>query len=170
MNVRQKEKPPRLLRKGKALTGLFTMLFFSLAGTLSAQTEKFIVVHFSSSQKLYFPVTDIPKMILEGGNLWIGNSAFSIGNLKKYTIEEYITGIENAEDNASGNKIVVSKGNLLLSGNSSLPIRLHDTAGKEIRILRKTTGTGHVLIDTRNLVPGIYLLTVEEETLKIRIQ
>jgi hypothetical protein len=130
-----------------------------------------LTLYLSSGTTLSFPVEEKPQITFEGNVLCISTERFQITNVKKYTFSENeALAIETVEaekgdlalTKLEGEKIAVSV------KDASAVVRVYSSKGVE-QSVHKAVGTdGRVILDLTGLMPDVYVISVGEETLKIR--
>ena len=136
----------------------------------SAAPRDCLIVHFTDGSYVVFPLERSPQVTFDGGVVQIADKRYQVTNVRKYTIgDSEHAGIEaiNSGDTKQpysfdGNTIVVKV------GANSQKVSLHTAGGVEIPISAKPDANGFMRIPLPSHSEQVYLLTIGNETIKIR--
>lgn len=134
-----------------------------------SQTEEkdCIVVHFSDDFFAVFPITDNPKITFDEGVVQILTERYQLMNVRKYTFDN--TGNVGIEDVVDNSGLTFSKdGNVLILSPKGKSVKLFSTSGIELPIKSRNIGNGMLSIDLSGYASGVYMLSVGNESIKIR--
>ncbi|MDE6722447.1 MAG: hypothetical protein K2J84_09935 [Bacteroidaceae bacterium] len=149
---------------------LFT-LFTAWASLTHASDTNYLVIHLSSGTRLTLPVEDRPQITFDGNVLCISTERFLFSDVLKYTFSENdAVGIEAIDADKPGVSLKRLDGEKIAVRvkDASAMVRVHSTNGVEQPIRRTAGEEGAVILDLTGLVPGVYMISVGGETLKIR--
>ena len=149
----------------------FNKIFLSVAFaciSLAAAAEDCLVVHLSGGKKVAFAIAKRPKVTFDGGVVCIQTERLQIQNVKKYTIEDVdLVNIETAvEDNEERLQLKGSTAYVRTTGNE--PVKCYTVDGIELPVRKKNEGNGVVSVDLSEIDQPVVILTVGEESIKIR--
>ena len=135
---------------------------------LSQTDEKdCIVVHFSDDSFAVFPITDNPKITFDEGVVQILTERYQIINVRKYTFDN--TGNVGIKDVVDNSGLTFSQdGNVITLSPKGKTVKLFSTSGIELPIKAKNNGNGMLSIDLSGYVSGVYMLSVGNESIKIK--
>ena len=135
---------------------------------LSQTDEKdCIVVHFSDDSFAVFPITDNPKITFDEGVVQILTERYQIINVRKYTFDN--TGNVGIKDVVGNSGLTFSQdGNVITLSPKGKTVKLFSTSGIELPIKAKNNGNGMLSIDLSGYVSGVYMLSVGNESIKIK--
>lgn len=156
--------------------GLLRCLFLvvwmaGFAGTARADVPGYLVLHLNAGGRLYFSLTDVPRLTLAKGTLSLASEHFLISNVKKYTFARALeTGISSADSDTGKRWFADSdQGLIYIKGNKArTDIHVYAVDGKELRLPVQHMPDNTSVIDLRTSGPGIYLLKIGDETFKIQ--
>ena len=152
----------------KTLLLLFCFSFAYLS--VLAKPRDCIILHLMNGSKLVFPLTSEPQITIEDGILTIGAKNFIFSNVKKYTFGDM------ESDGIS--EIEISNGHYEINGeilyvkplNPSMPVTLCTIEGIIIPVNRQFDINGNLIIQLPDGYNGIFLLSIGDETIKIKRQ
>lgn len=147
------------------------ILSLAIAGlNLAAAAEDCLVVHLSSGKKVFFAIDERPKVTFDGGVVCIQTERLQIQNVRKYTIEDVdLVNIETAvEDNEERFQMKGSTAYVRTTGNE--PVKCYTVDGIELPVSKKNEGNGVVSVDLSEIDQPVVILTVGEESIKIRMK
>ena len=130
-----------------------------------------LTLYLSSGTTLSFPVEDKPQITFEGNVLCISTERFQITNVRKYTFSENeALAIETVEANKEGVELTKLEGEKIAVSvkDASAVVRVYSSKGVEQNIHKAVGTDGQVILDLTGLMPDVYVISVGEETLKIR--
>ena len=156
--------------KRKVIASL--VLLGSIVTTATAEQRDCLTVHLASGGKVFFPLTEEPVITFDGGVVTIATGRYQISEVRKYTFDDFATDIENAEGDGTAVDGYSPDGRFfsIRLKDASVPVRLRTAGGIEVPRGLKPDGNGVIRIDMSRLGQDIYLLTVGNETIKIRRQ
>ena len=126
-----------------------------------------IVVHFSDDSFAVFPITDNPKITFDEGVVQILTERYLLMNVRKYTFDN--TGNVGIEDVVDNSGLTFSQdGNVITLSPKGKTVKLFSTSGIELPIKAKNNGNGMLSIDLSGYVSGVYMLSVGNESIKIK--
>lgn len=147
---------------------LFCLLLVTL--TALARPRDCIIVHLVGGGQVVFPIEGSPQISFDGSVVAIGDERYQVTNIKKYVIgdseEQVLEGIESS----------LSLKNFILEGNSLLvrlsdvhtPVRLCTIDGMNVPFNAKPNSDGLLNVPLPHEAGIIYLLSIGNETIKIR--
>lgn len=140
--------------------------------TATAAEHDCLTVHLASGGKVFFPLAEEPVITFDGGVVTIATGRYQISEVRKYTFDDFATDIGNVEDDGTTVDGYSPDGRFfsIRLKDASVPVRLRTTGGIEVPLGLKPDGNGVIRIDMSRLGQEIYLLTVGNETIKIRRQ
>ena len=143
------------------------LLFFGLSA-YSAPRDC-IILHFMDGSYVVVPLEGNPKITFDGNIVQIDNERYQFTNVRKYTIaDSENSGIIDIRDGNSG-RVSFDKDQMVVRLNSpSQTVRLHSAVGVEIPIDTKPDVNGVLRIPIPQSPNQVYLLTIGNETIKIR--
>ena len=151
----------------------FNKIFLSVAFaciSLAAAAEDCLVVHLSGEKKVAFAIAKRPKVTFDGGVVCIQTERLQIQNVRKYTIEDVdLVNIETAvEGNEERFQMKGSTAYVRTTGNE--PVKCYTVDGIELPVRKKNEGNGVVSVDLSEVNQPVVILTVGEESIKIRMK
>ena len=143
-------------------------VFWVVQPCLSQTDDKdCIVVHFSDDSFAVFPFTDNPKITFDEGVVQILTERYQLMNVRKYTFDN--TGNVGIEDVVNNSGLTFSQdGNVITLSPKGKTVQLFSTSGIELPIKAKNNGNGMLSIDMSGYVSGVYMLSVGNESIKIK--
>lgn len=147
---------------------LFVLLFAVVLPSHAAENN-FLVVHLHSGTRLTFSVEEKPQITFEGSILCINTERYQISDVRKYTFDgneeadiQEIEGSKNSFKFLDGERISVSV------KDPSAIVRIYSSKGIEYPVKRENNANGNVVINMTGLMPDVYIITIGDETIKIR--
>lgn len=124
----------------------------------------------TDGSKLVFPLKSEPRITIDDGILTIGVRNFIFSNVKKYTFGDM------ESDGIS--EILVNNGHYEINGdilyvkpsNQSMPVTLCTIEGIMIPVKKQIDTNGNLIIQLPEGYNGILLLSIGNETIKIKRQ
>lgn len=143
-------------------------VFWVVQPCLSQTDDKdCIVVHFSDDFFAVFPITDNPKITFDEGVVQILTERYLLMNVRKYTFDN--TGNVGIKDVVDNSGLAFSQdGNVITLLPKGKTVKLFSTSGIELPIKAKNNGNGMLSIDLSGYVSGVYMLSVGNESIKIK--
>ena len=143
-------------------------VFWVVQPCLSQTDDKdCIVVHFSDDFFAVFPITDNPKITFDEGVVQILTERYLLMNVRKYTFDN--TGNVGIKDVVDNSGLAFSQdGNVITLLPKGKTVKLFSTSGIELPIKAKNNGNGMLSIDLSGYVSGVYMLSVGNESKKIK--
>lgn len=157
------------MKKNILFKKTFLVLIILLTcNTILANELNCIVIYLKTGNKIILSMKDYPKIVVENNKISLGTNHFSISNISKYTFENITQSIDDT--NLSDDKIIsLSDGHVYIKSKKSKSfIKLHTVSGKELNIETHTLGNGIIDINLTSHPIGVYLLTIDGETIKIQ--
>ncbi len=143
-----------------------------LTSSLLAEKRDCLLLHFNNGHQVVFLLKDGPKVTFEGNLVSVGTGQYQFSNIQKYIIadsESINTGIALLDKESE--KCRIEAGVLyLLTGNQSCMVRLYGSDGKEMPIDGKVGSGDMRSFDLSGYASGVYLLRVDDETIKFSIK
>ena len=138
--------------------------------SLAALAEDCLVVHLSGGKKVAFAIAKRPKVTFDGGVVCIQTERLQIQNVRKYTIEDVaLVNIETAvEGNEERFQMKGSTAYVRTTGNE--PVKCYTVDGIELPVRKKNEGNSVVSVDLSEVNQPEVILTVGEESIKIKIK
>lgn len=138
--------------------------------SLAALAEDCLVVHLSGGKKVAFAIAKRPKVTFDGGVVCIQTERLQIQNVRKYTIEDVdLVNIETAvEGNEERFQMKGSTAYVRTTGNE--PVKCYTVDGIELPVRKKNEGNSVVSVDLSEVNQPVVILTVGEESIKIKIK
>ena len=129
-----------------------------------------LLVHLSSGDKVAFKLDDTPIITFDGGVMTIATQRWQITDVRKYTIADYATSIvgNNADAETNGRWSEDGRYFCIHLNDRSAKVRMYTAGGIEVPLTCKADNDGIIRIDMSRMGYDIYLLTVGNETIKIR--
>ncbi|MDE5999928.1 MAG: hypothetical protein K2H04_07670 [Bacteroidaceae bacterium] len=153
------------------MRSLLFILITAWASLTHASDTNYLVIHLSSGTRLTLPVEDRPQITFDGSVLCISTERFLLSDILKYTFSENdAVGIETIDADKPGVSLKRLDGEKIAVGvkDASAMVRVYSASGVEQPIRRTASEEGAVTLDLTGLVPGVYVISVGGETLKIR--
>lgn len=147
------------------------ILSLAIAGlSLAAAAEDCLVVHLSDGKKVVFAIAKRPKVTFDGGVVCIQTERLQIQNVKKYTIED--VDLVNIEAAVEGNeeRFQMKGGTAYVRTTGNEPVKCYTVDGIELPVRKKNEGNGVVSVDLSEVNQPVVILTVGEESIKIRMK
>lgn len=143
---------------------LLSIILLLLATNLFAGGEQNLVVLLKSGTRIVLPVSEQPKITFDGTVMRVGDGDYQIGNVRKWMVgdPEQLS----VDDVKANSTIAYKEGVLTVS--SGTDIRVYNAAGVEMPISVRSDGNGRLHIDLSALPQDVYVVKVDNETLKLR--
>lgn len=132
-----------------------------------AEQHDCIIVHMKAGNKVFVPIKERPKITVEKQMLSIGTEQYLISNVSKYTFGNYAQGIEGGM--LAGHGMLASKdGHVYVQmKNEHSILKVYAVDGKALEVdIRVRDSVADV--DLSNYPTGIYVLSIDGETLKFQ--
>lgn len=146
---------------------LSLIVFFVGGVSVRAEQHDCIIIHMKAGNKVFVPMKERPKITVEKQMLSIGTEQYLITNVSKYTFGNYAQGIESKM--VTGNGVLASKdGHVYVQmKNKQSVLKVYSVDAKVLEVdIRVHDNVADV--DLSNYPTGIYLLSIDGETLKIQ--
>lgn len=155
------------MRQRTLLLLLSTTLAFL---SVFAKPRDCIILHLTDGSKLVFPLKSEPQITIDDGILTIGVRNFIFSNVKKYTFGDM--------ESDCISEIQVNNGHYEINGdflyvkpsNPSMPVTLCTIEGIMIPVKKRIDANGNLIIQLPEGYNGILLLSIGNETIKIKRQ
>ena len=155
--------------KAKIIAAL--ALLFSVAPMAQADERDCLLVHMASGGSVLFPLSGEPMITFDGGVVTIATERYQVSDVRKYTFGNYAAGITGTEnDAAAGGYSPDGRFFCVRLKDTSVQVRLYTAGGVEVPLGLKPDAEGVIRVDMNRLNRDVYLLTVGDETIKIRRQ
>lgn len=147
---------------------LSLIVFFVGAVFVQAEQLDCIIIHMKADNKVFVPIKEHPKIVFENQMLAIGTEQYLISNVSKYTFGNYAQGIES--ETIVRNGVQASKdGHVYVQmGNSGSILKVYSVDGIELNVNVLVNGDGMADINLSKHPAGVYLLSIDGETLKVQ--
>lgn len=158
----------------KMKTGLIILLalFGSVTSIVAGNKRDCLLVHFASGGSVAFPLSGEPMITFDGGVVTIATGRYQISDVRKYTFGDYATGIDDVNSDGTGLGGYSPDGRFfcIQLKYPDVPVKLYTVGGVEVMSGLKADADGMIRVDMSSLGQDVYLLTVGNETIKIRRQ
>lgn len=154
--------------KRKVIAAL--VLLNSITLMAPAAERDCLMVHMASGSWVAFQLSETPMITFDGGIVTIATGRYQISDVRKYTFTNFATSISDTGNNATNACGYSPDGRFFYVRlkDAGMPVKLHTTGGIEVPTDLKPDAEGTVRVDMTRLGHDIYLLTVGNETIKIR--
>lgn len=144
---------------------LFSMVLLPCA--LWADGTKCLKLELNNKSLLYFALSDKPKITFSNGMISISSGAFSIEQLKKYTIEEVdLSGVHSPASNVFRYELLDNAKRIRLSCQQEKPsVRLYSASGVAVPFTMLKVAKNVWDIDLNDAPKEVLLLQIGTETL-----
>lgn len=148
---------------------IIILLFFVCQFTYAAPRDC-LIVHFVDGSYVVFPLEQSPRVSFDGGVVQIADQRYQVSNVRKYTIgDSENAGIKSVDNGGTSHPYTFDGQNIILKlAHPSQNVRLYTVDGVEIPITTKPDMQGHLRIPLPQTPNQVYLLTIGNETIKIR--
>lgn len=148
---------------------IFILLIFVCQFTFAAPRDC-LIVHFADGSYVVFPLEQSPRVSFDGGVVQIADKRYQVSNVRKYTIgDSENTGIKSVDNGGTSRPYDFDGKNIILKlANPSQNVSLHTVNGVEIPVNVKPDMQGNIRIPLPQTPDQVFLLTIGNETIKIR--
>ena len=128
-----------------------------------------IILHFIDGSYVVVPLDGNPKITFDGNVVQIDSERYQFTNVRKYTIADSENSGNKETLEGNSERVSFDKDQMVVRLNSpSQTVRLHSAVGVEIPIDTKPDVNGILRIPIPQSPNQVYLLTIGNETIKIR--
>lgn len=147
-------------------------LLGSVAYMASATESNCLLVHLSSGDIVVFPLSETPKITFDSGVVTIATERYHVSDVRKYTFGNFATDITEVTGDAAAAGEYSPDGRFFCVRlkDTSVQVRLYTAGGVEVPISLKPDAEGVIHVDMNRLNREVYMLTVGDETIKIKRQ
>lgn len=146
------------------------MLSGSVVAVASSTVRDCLLVHMVSGGSVAFPLSEMPVITFSGSVVTIATERYQLSDVRKYTFADYASAVGSVAADGTSAGEYSNDGHFfcIRLKNASVPVRLRTLGGVEVPIDMNTDADGVLRIDMRRLGHEVYLLTVGNETIKIK--
>lgn len=144
------------------------LTFFVLYLPCMSKTDKdCLIVFFSNESYAVFPIKNTPKITFDDGVIQILTERYQIMNVRKYIFENAENvGIEETIENQ--NLLFSKDGNVITLSPKGKAIKVFTSSGIELPINSNNIRHGIQSVDLSDYAPGVYIISIGNESIKIR--
>lgn len=146
-----------------------TILLLIISLSTQAAPRDCLILHFADGSYAVVPLEGNPQITFDGAVMQINSERYQFSNIRKYTFaDSENAGIYEAVE-GSTERISFDKDHLVVHlSNLGQTVRLHTVNGIEIPVDTKADAHGMLRIPIPQAPNQVYLLTIGNETIKIR--
>lgn len=147
---------------------LVCFLLSTMTASVFAEQYDCIVIHMKAGNKVFVHINEHPKITFENQMISVSTEQYLISNISKYTFDNYAQRIEN--ETMVRNEVQTSKdGHVYVQmGNPDGILKVYSVDGVELNVNILINGDGMADINLSKHPAGVYLLSIDGETLKVQ--
>lgn len=147
---------------------LSLIAFFVGAVFVRAEQHDCIIIHMKAGNKVFVPIEECPKIMIEKQMLSINTKQYLISNVSKYTFGNYAQGID--QETRTNNSVLASKdGHVYVQmTNKHNVLKVYSVDAKALDVDIRVHDDSVADINLSDYPTGIYLLSIDGETLKFQ--
>lgn len=148
---------------------LVCFLLSTMTASVYAEQYDCIVVHMKAGNKVFVHINEHPKITFENQMISVNTEQYLISNISKYTFANYAQSIESATTDRG--MLFTKEGHVFVQvNNPKSVINVYSIDGKVLKTDIHVSTDNTADIDLSDFPQGVYLLSIDGETLKIQRQ
>lgn len=145
----------------------FSLLLLVGVSVYAAEVD-FIIFHLNSGVKIFVPIQEYPKIVVENQVVLIKTERYLVSNVNKYT---FAKNNDESGSNVSFPNVFSAKDGFIYirTKKSNCQVNVYSVNGISQDVNTQMSGDGTLEINIGKLQHGVYIITIDGESIKVQL-